>query len=425
VNGTRPLPCRARIRDRGGDLPLLVPAWYRQAATWYSQVSPLRTCFRRIRCSADSPTSTTPPGRPRCGNAGQHAESYFRAPQGLPDPGDATERKRADDLSYKRRPFVPKWNRHRVMAALGWAPTRVRFPVPAAENATSFHFEIEAPPGVDVVQASLLAGVPDEGSEESRKPRRPSFDRSCRPLPTVGLHVTGVPNGSSSRAQVDLQVATRGWYTMMLLSCWATFLWLLAILLHARANTIEASADTVAVLAGVAAAVATVIVQGEFRGMAGRLLSLARALAAVQAVLPLIAASLFVFKDARAVRLLELLVLTCVALIITLTISFSWLLARLRLGSSWLRAVLRLGPARLRGLLPLGSDQGSGSPWEMAADLGPLTDHPQSFWEAARKYGYTAPAIRVDSAEGWHEEFRWTAKAAKSAEMLRSPTPSQ
>ena len=35
------------------------------------------------RSSADSPTSTaSPPDRPRCGNAGQHVESYFRAPQG-------------------------------------------------------------------------------------------------------------------------------------------------------------------------------------------------------------------------------------------------------------------------------------------------------------------------------------------------------
>ena len=48
----RALPCRARIHDRGGDLRLLVTAWRCQAATWYSCVSPPRTCFRRIRYSA-------------------------------------------------------------------------------------------------------------------------------------------------------------------------------------------------------------------------------------------------------------------------------------------------------------------------------------------------------------------------------------
>ena len=48
------------------------------------------------RSSADSPTSTTPPDRPHCGNSGQHAESYFRAPQGRahgqPCPGFARRR---------------------------------------------------------------------------------------------------------------------------------------------------------------------------------------------------------------------------------------------------------------------------------------------------------------------------------------------
>jgi hypothetical protein len=36
----------------GGDLRLAVAAWSCQAAIWYSWVSPPRTCFRRIRCSA-------------------------------------------------------------------------------------------------------------------------------------------------------------------------------------------------------------------------------------------------------------------------------------------------------------------------------------------------------------------------------------
>jgi hypothetical protein len=45
-------PCGARIHDRGGDLLLLAAGRGRQAAIWYSCVSPPRTCFRRIRYSA-------------------------------------------------------------------------------------------------------------------------------------------------------------------------------------------------------------------------------------------------------------------------------------------------------------------------------------------------------------------------------------
>jgi hypothetical protein len=44
--------CWARIHDRGGDLLLLAAGPGRQAAMWYSCVSPPRTCFRRIRYSA-------------------------------------------------------------------------------------------------------------------------------------------------------------------------------------------------------------------------------------------------------------------------------------------------------------------------------------------------------------------------------------
>ena len=53
TRGARPpRTCWARIHDRRGDLLLLAAAWGCQAAIWYSCVSPPRTCFRRIRCSA-------------------------------------------------------------------------------------------------------------------------------------------------------------------------------------------------------------------------------------------------------------------------------------------------------------------------------------------------------------------------------------
>jgi hypothetical protein len=44
--------CWARIYGCGGELLLLLAAWGCHAATWYSCVSPPRTCCRRIRYSA-------------------------------------------------------------------------------------------------------------------------------------------------------------------------------------------------------------------------------------------------------------------------------------------------------------------------------------------------------------------------------------
>jgi hypothetical protein len=323
-----------------------------------------------------------------------------RAP-GLRDPRDATEDGRAGGVSYEMGPPVPWWNRHRFAAALGWTPTKIRFPVPAAENAASFHFEIEAPPGVDIVEASLLAGVPDEDDDGLEYAGGPSFDRIRLRLPSVGLHVAAVPNGSSSRAQVHLQVTTRGWYTIMLLSCWATFLLLGAVLLHVHTNDIKTPADVIVVLAGVAAAVATLIAQGEFPGMAGRLLALPRALAAAEAALPLIAATLFLFggRAPTGRRQWELLGLFVIAALITFTISISWFLAHRRL--------------RAQDVIT--------SPWEMAPNIERSTGRPRSFWDGARNYGYTTPAVRVDSAEAWHQHFRWTKEVEAHTRALLSP----
>src|SRR6202020_3511756 len=94
---------------------------------------------------------------------------------------------------------------------------------------------------------------------------------------------------------VDVQVSIRGWYATLLLSCWATFLLLIALALHVQSAKVQtgSTTDIVAFLAGVAAAVATLVAQGEFFGMAGRLLAVPRMLAAFEAGLLLIAATLF------------------------------------------------------------------------------------------------------------------------------------
>ena len=80
---------------------------------------------------------------------------------------------------------------------------RIHFPVPAAENAASFHFEIDAPEGVQILEASLLAGLPGNPN--------PSFDHVQGSFPTVGLHVIEVPKGSLSRVQIGLPQAHPWW----------------------------------------------------------------------------------------------------------------------------------------------------------------------------------------------------------------------
>jgi hypothetical protein len=313
-----------------------------------------------------------------------------------PDPG-GSQRPRAKGgvLSWFKRQML------KLAVAMGWATTKVRFRVPAAENATSFHFEIQAPPGVDIVEASILAAVPEANREpENLDPWQ--YDHIRMRLPTVGLHVTSVPNGSFSTAQVDFQVSIRGWYATMLLSCWATFLLLIALALHVRADKVQTTSttDVVVFLAGVAAAVATLVAQGEFLGMAGRLLAVPRMLAAFEAGLLLIAATLFLFvgPSENQRRPWELVGLCVIAGLITLIVSASWLLARSRL--------------RVR--------HESASPREMTPNVKRASRNPVSFWDAVQLYGYRMPAIRVDSAEAWHYHFQWTPEIESDAARLLS-----
>jgi hypothetical protein len=315
---------------------------------------------------------------------------YYRKP-GLPTPEEQVKAGPTNGMAYERGPRVNRFHPHQLGASLGLIPAKIRFPVPAAENAASFHFEVAAPPGVDIVEASMLAGRPHEMDDaDSETDRHVSFDRVKLRLPTVGLHVAAVPNGSSSRAQVYLQVAVRGWYATMAISCVITSVLLYLIWRHLGTSTIDTS-DLAALLVSVVAAIATLVTQGEFEGIAGRLLGLPRVLAGTEALLLLIAAALFLFTapgPGRGSRpsgitgsIFAMFVAAgCIAAIIT----FSWALAYLRQRKDKVT-----------------------SPWEMGPGFDPSPTLPQSFWDGAERFGYTRPAIRVDSAEAWHHQFRW------------------
>ncbi len=329
---------------------------------------------------------------------------YYRKP-GLPTPEEQTNAEPSDGMAYERGERVKWCHPHQLGASLGLIPTKIRFPVPAAENAASFHFEVVAPPGVDIVEASMLAGRPHETGETGKSDHQVSFDRVKQRLPTVGLHVAAVPNGSSSRAQVYLQVAVRGWYATMAVSCIVTFILLYVIWRHLGTSQVNTS-DLVALLVSAVAAVATLITQGEFEGIAGRLLGLPRVLAGTEALLLLAATALFLFtapakgRGPRPGTIDDAIGSMClVAGLITAVITLAWALAYFRQRKDKIT-----------------------SPWEMGPDFDPSPDVPKTFWEGAKRFGYTRPAIRVDSAEAWHYQFRWTQELDEQTRSLRQPS---
>jgi hypothetical protein len=281
---------------------------------------------------------------------------------------------------YKLGKMLRFWRPIVWCSALGLTATRIEFPVPAAENTASFHFEIDAPKGVQIARASLLAGRP--------KHPHPSFDHVQGGFPTVGLHVIEVPNGSLSRAQIGLRVVTRGWLTTSVLSAWAVFALLLAFATHDA--VLKRTGDLPAlILVAVAGGIAALIAQPDAHGLAAHLLKWARALAVIAVALPLVATTFIVFESVNPTHVPPAL-WTAVGAggVIATILSTVWL-------ASWWRPrkVVR-------------------SPWEQNRARGrDIPKRPENFEAAAKKYLYNKPAMRVDSAEGWHTEFLWDQEA--------------
>ena len=262
-------------------------------------------------------------------------------------------------------------------SALGLTTTRIEFPVPAAENSASFHFEIDAPKGVQIAEASLLAGRPTEPD--------PSLDHIRGGYPTVGLHVIEVPNGSLSRAHIDLQVVTRGWLMASMLSSWAVFALLLAFATHDSVLNKTGDLPTV-VLVALASGIAGLIAQPDVHGLAGHLLKWVRVLATAAIALPLVAMTFIMFESAHPTHLPPAL-WTAVAVGGAIAIMMSAVCL-----ASWRRQ-------REQKVVC--------SPWEQNRARGDGRKRPESFEEAEKKYRYRKAAMRVDSAEGWHTNFLW------------------
>jgi hypothetical protein len=296
-------------------------------------------------------------------------------------PGHQKGNQKADPEAdkYVRGKKLNPWHPVVLGSALGLTPTRIRFPVPGAENAASFRFEIDAPSGVQIVDASLLAGPPGEPN--------PAFDRVQGCFPTVGLHVIEVPNGSLSRAQVDLQVANRGWLLTSMFSSWAVFGLLLAFAIHRAALKLTGDLP-VLILIALAAAVAGFVAQSDAHPLAAHLLTWVRALALIAAGLPLVVMTFIVFEAAAPTHVGPALwsavgVSGAIALLLLAVCCLSW---------------------KRRGY---GRHEGVRSPWEQDHKIHDFPSLPEKFDLAEKDYKYDKPAMRVDTAEGWHRDFKW------------------
>lgn len=299
-----------------------------------------------------------------------------------------------------------------VSTRLGWAATRIRFQTPGAENATSYHFEATAPRGVRIVEASLLAGRPND-------PTHPvSVDKIVGHTPSVGLHAVEIPNVSLCRVELKLRVPVRGWLTTLVVACLTIVLVLGSVAWQwwgEPPNWSESQVTNVVLLLVTASAsAATLIAQRDFGGLAAAMVSGLRAVGVCALALPIIAAGSLVFAgkspwpgqgDVLGILLWSLTFLALLALLITMGAA----------GSSW-RAE---------------RESAAASPWDMTLSPSERGLAPRvrsnvpsdTFEHAANELGFDQPAIGVDSAEGWYAYYGWTDQLQQQAvEALRHPT---
>lgn len=333
-------------------------------------------------------------------------------------PGGERGRERSEEVR------LPRWGLTAFSAAMGFSPTRIKFPVPAAELAGSFHFEISAPPEVSIIKSVLLAGRPkpesaqtpaasaactaSQGSQyalmKDRERRRPSFDALSGGYPTVDLHVADVPYGSRSRAQVEVKASATGWFaTAAFSSCLASGI--LGFAAFAKPPLGVGST----LLMTFAAGLAVLLVRQDPHRLVTRLLSKVRLLATFTAVLALAAAVIMAASSTRN-GYGWLLILFIISLFPTALVTTSWSIALAR--SVWAKP--RESPWEHHR--PRKSRRGSDDP-DLAAQLenhdrhealAQAMDNEEYPYDwAYRKLGFSLPAIRVASSEGERQSYPW------------------
>lgn len=346
-------------------------------------------------------------------------------------------------------------------AALGLRPTRIRFQVPSAERAASYHVELVAPPGVRIGRATLIAGRPNDPVEPSRKtraplsrptadheeratrPSRPTFDHEESATLTVGLHGVEVPPGSLCRAQVDLRVQSAGWLAVIVWTAWAITAVLIAVALHAAdaADSTSEQDNVVVLLLSTAAAAAAVVAHREFGGVAARMLGGVRVLAAACMGLPVVAAGFVLFQntDSRVgpdvSTELALWVLTGLALLLaaflTTVYALSWLVERAgRPRSPWnMTPETRRAPFRRPTIVdeerppPDGRKVRRKQPVKMHVHKLRRRQPPKTpFHEELARHGFDRPAVGIPSSDAWHERYDVTDASHADALKLLTDT---
>jgi len=198
-------------------------------------------------------------------------------------------------------------DKERFLEGLGWDPTRVDFRLEAASGTESYHFEVEDPPGVDLVKAAIVEYPAPVKKWE--KPKPIFHEQEEGGLPTLNLHASGVQRGSRVVAHVDVQAGREPWLSFFMISCFvlAALLFLGAWRLPSMLTPQTAQQGaaqvqvggmeevTAALLIFLAGVIATLMSKSDPRGILRKILYRLRELGMATAVMPIIAVTVLLF----------------------------------------------------------------------------------------------------------------------------------
>jgi hypothetical protein len=289
---------------------------------------------------------------------------------------------------------------------LGLRLTRIRFLTPSAERAASYHFEFFSPDGLQVREATLIADRPNTVAGDGSSPKPVQADNAAGGM-SVGLHAVDVPAHSLCRVQLELYIASRGWLSTLLASCFAaaTVLWFTFMQTrHGGEDQWKSDQVTnlVLFLVTISAGTATYVAAAHQNAVTGRMLTGLRMAGVIAMSLPAVVAGWMAYLGEGvhngfsspledAFQGVTFAGATCASAIMLLV------------GSAYSRARFfewQEGRRKTRR-----------SPWDQSGLVDRTEKKPYNrsagFRDLVKDMRFDDRAIGVESSEGWHDTYEW------------------
>lgn len=208
---------------------------------------------------------------------------------------------------------------------VGWEPLEVMFEVRAAGEASSYHFEVVAPDGGTIREASIALATDEQAQQAELPPNQVA--EQIEPGRLAHLHLTGVPRASAGKAVARLAPSRTGWIATATVAAWSTALVLVTAGLT-RNRLSHATESSVALLLVVNGLVSAVVGRPTPHDLTAALNRGPRYLVLLLAASTYVAAGAFVLGLTGAALSVALIGCATVAVTSAVALTRGWLTSR-------------------------------------------------------------------------------------------------